>query len=100
MLYFFFFLMIRRPPISTRTDTLFPYTTLFRSGGEHRVPAVGGDGGRVARAAGGGRARVGVAGPGDGRTAPHPDAQFPSRAVAEVVLGRGDRKSTRLNSSH
>src|SRR3546814_6254116 len=27
----FCFLMIRRPPISTRTDTLFPYTTLFRS---------------------------------------------------------------------
>src|SRR3546814_15475004 len=30
----FFFLMIRRPPRSTRTDTLFPYTTLFRS---HRL---------------------------------------------------------------
>src|SRR3546814_3415241 len=28
---FFFFLMIRRPPRSTRPDTLFPYTTLFRS---------------------------------------------------------------------
>src|SRR3546814_12370581 len=28
-----FFLMIRRPPRSTRTDTLFPYTTLFRSCG-------------------------------------------------------------------
>src|SRR3546814_16972368 len=28
---FFFFLMIRRPPRSTRTDTLIPYTTLFRS---------------------------------------------------------------------
>src|SRR3546814_15898995 len=28
---FFFFLMLRRPPRSTRTDTLFPYTTLFRS---------------------------------------------------------------------
>src|SRR3546814_5985039 len=31
--YLFFFLMIRRPPRSTRTDTLFPYTTLFRSAG-------------------------------------------------------------------
>src|SRR3546814_8538464 len=31
----FFFLMIRRPPSSTRTDTLFPYTTLFRS--SHRT---------------------------------------------------------------
>src|SRR3546814_2579662 len=30
-----FFLMIRRPPRSTRTDTLFPYTTLFRS---HSLP--------------------------------------------------------------
>src|SRR3546814_3692021 len=34
---FFFFLMIRRPPRSTRTDTLFPYTTLFRSGRDRRV---------------------------------------------------------------
>src|SRR3546814_7258158 len=37
----FFFLMIRRPPRSTRTDTLFPYTTLFRSdepGEELRKP--------------------------------------------------------------
>src|SRR3546814_14023324 len=32
--FLFFFLMIRRPPRSTRTDTLFPYTTLFRSEGE------------------------------------------------------------------
>src|SRR3546814_9207646 len=31
LLFVFFFLMIRRPPRSTRTDTLFPYTTLFRS---------------------------------------------------------------------
>src|SRR3546814_2676410 len=29
--------MIRRPPRSTRTDTLFPYTTLFRSSGTRRV---------------------------------------------------------------
>src|SRR3546814_4343561 len=31
MYVFFFFLMIRQPPRSTRTVTLFPYTTLFRS---------------------------------------------------------------------
>src|SRR3546814_8442544 len=30
--------MIRRPPESTRTDTLFPYTTLFRSAGTHLPP--------------------------------------------------------------
>src|SRR3546814_11179809 len=67
----FFFLMIRRPPRSTRTDTLFPYTTLFRSssgwlglvarresGSPQTLSAVlqsdapgrtGGDGGRHAR---------------------------------------------------
>src|SRR3546814_17904767 len=33
----FFFLMIRRPPRSTRTDTLFPYTTLFRSRREGNI---------------------------------------------------------------
>src|SRR3546814_5532885 len=43
---YFFFLMIRRPPRSTRTDTLFPYTTLFRSEPTGRVFTVGG--GRVA----------------------------------------------------
>src|SRR3546814_20646556 len=32
--------MVRRPPQSTRTDTLFPYTTLFRSGEQQR-PAIG-----------------------------------------------------------
>src|SRR3546814_13257274 len=36
----FFFLMIRRPPRSTRTDTLFPYTTLFRSGRHPRRPVL------------------------------------------------------------
>src|SRR3546814_999566 len=29
--------MIRRPPRSTRTDTLFPYTTLFRSAGQYMI---------------------------------------------------------------
>src|SRR3546814_8031780 len=36
----FFFLMIRRPPRSTRTDTLFPYTTLFRSLNEEKGEAI------------------------------------------------------------
>src|SRR3546814_1381282 len=34
----FCFLMRRRPPRSTRTDTLFPYTTLFRSNNEKELP--------------------------------------------------------------
>src|SRR3546814_5128784 len=37
--------MRRRPPRSTRTDTLFPYTTLFRS---HRIVSLGSGGGRAA----------------------------------------------------
>src|SRR3546814_21176492 len=40
-LFLFFFLMIRRPPRSTRTDTLFPYTTLFRSEALRRWHASG-----------------------------------------------------------
>src|SRR3546814_473583 len=42
MLILCFFLMIRRPPRSTRTDTLFPYTTLFRSGDAVHVDDHGG----------------------------------------------------------
>src|SRR3546814_7448270 len=41
--------MIRRPPRSTRTDTLFPYTTLFRSRLGH---AAGSDGGAAGAQAG------------------------------------------------
>src|SRR3712207_7297766 len=75
----FFFLMIRRPPRST----LFPYTTLFRSrGGRHR--------------AGQGRAhRQGLGGAeGDPR-----DHAVPAQPWCGHLAG-GDRKSTRLNSSH
>src|SRR3546814_20949313 len=56
----FFLLMIRRPPRSTRTHTLFPYTTLFRSAaraggprlGRSRRPVAGGICGGLAAAAG------------------------------------------------
>src|SRR3546814_12521937 len=40
MRFVIFLLMIRRPPRSTRTDTLFPYTTLFRSRGRQEGFAV------------------------------------------------------------
>src|SRR3546814_21027872 len=36
-MYIFFFLIIRRPPRSTRTDTLLPYTPLFRSGWQSAI---------------------------------------------------------------
>src|SRR3989454_8417845 len=82
---FFFFLMIRRPPRST----LFPYTTLFRS------------------------IAIGLA---HGSKERRRLRQFPGRAKAQhaeldlefavgltardSAVARGDRKSTRLNSSH
>src|SRR3546814_12642655 len=43
VVYFLFFLMLRRPPRSTRTDTLFPDTTLFRSPGSLAKIASGGE---------------------------------------------------------
>src|SRR3546814_5727085 len=43
----FFFLIIRRPPRSTRTDTLFPYTTLFRSHRHQALAAVVLEAGRM-----------------------------------------------------
>src|SRR3546814_3268634 len=59
-LWFFFFLMIRRPPRSTRTDTLFPYTTLFRSPvspAERRGASRGAEGGAGREGQGGARRR-------------------------------------------
>src|SRR3546814_11050533 len=78
-----FFLMIRRPPRSTRTDTLFPDTTLFRSvrrrhGREDRPRARG-----VRLRHAGAEGRLTLTGPGEG-----------------VPPGPRDRKSTRLNSRH
>src|SRR3546814_12823184 len=101
--------MIRRPTRSTRTDTLFPYTTLFRSTGVASVDAgVADDGdGRLlaaheaaqARAVGaglcGGRVRTLA-----GRGYRHPAVRVAGGPAARRHPGVGDRKSTRLNSSH
>src|SRR3546814_12179808 len=97
------FLMIRRPPRSTRTDTLFPYTTLFRSLPPHR------------------RQRLRLRGTATGRSARVPPMTY---VVTEqcikckymdcvevcpvdcfyvgenMLVISPDRKSTRLNSSH
>src|SRR3546814_18241224 len=79
----FFFVMIRRPPRSTRTDTLFPYTTLFRSGvgAQEAGRAVGGavDAG-VAQA----RARCQV-------QRQRRRVEVAVRAVGEVVFGEDQR---------
>src|SRR3546814_19775823 len=101
--------MIRRPPISTRTDTLFPYTTLFRS---QRQPLHEGH-------------LVGIYVEGD--IGPQPEigpkplplipqmryarqemligpfrqlGRWPAQDRRAHPVGMGDRKSTRLNSSH
>src|SRR5688572_32734612 len=77
--------MLRRPPRST----LFPYTTLFRSGcGESVVVETKPPAPRRRVDPRRGSIGVGKAGSHDGR------------AVGEAVLLQGDRKSTRLNSSH
>src|SRR3712207_8989933 len=83
--------MIRRPPRST----LFPYTTLFRSGacsGQGRARAGRGRGGPVR--AGGGPPQLDAA----ASCRRDRDALRCAHLLFTVVLG--DRKSTRLNSSH
>src|SRR3546814_13924361 len=84
---FVFFLMIRRPPRSTRTDTLFPYTTLFRSGTCRHGGAAGRDHDRD-------RFRT--------RTRPATRSRRGGSVgrLHPVGPARPDRKSTRLNSSH
>src|SRR3712207_8704834 len=84
----FFVLMIRRPPRST----VFPDTTLFRSGDEHGAHAEHAD---RADQGHGGHGRGGLAdGGGGGRAGGQPP-------VGEAEPGGDrDRKSTRLNSSH
>src|SRR3546814_13334240 len=100
---FFSFLMLRRPPRPTRTDTLFPYTTRFLSPSAH---------------AGGGRRLAGCARllgrryhdspvrstfvavdvrEGHRGAGPH-DLRLPIHQSAPAK--RVERKSTRLNSSH
>src|SRR3546814_15783049 len=95
----FFFLMIRLPPRSTRTDTLFPYTTLFRSvvGDdiivENLAELIVADPRR--------RAVIGIRrGVADERGDRAEGGDRLVHQMLEVVLGREDRKSTRLNSSH
>src|SRR3546814_14179777 len=98
--------MIRRPPRSKRTDTLFPYTTLFRSREATLVPNASALKKLEAQNKLHVRARLRLlfdAGTfvEDGQLANALAAGLPADGV---VTGRGlvegDRKSTRLNSSH
>src|SRR3546814_9981175 len=119
--------MIRRPPRSTRTDTLFPYTTRFRSkegheegrtaqGSEEGCPAQGsqeGPGEKGRRQEGhpqGCREEVTLQSPspatqergwGEGPLPAHPcTAPRPTHKQAHQEPRHGDRTSTRLTSSH
>src|SRR3546814_1807824 len=111
--------MIRRPPRSTRTDTLFPYTTLFRSTLHHKVegelpaywtgPSIGFDAGANA-------ANTFIlvynlfdsedlykrypAGEGAAYLVGGFNASYLRRDDVVLIPIRVDRKSTRLNSSH
>src|SRR3546814_8510365 len=121
--------MIRRPPRSTRTDTLFPYTTLFRSadpiGKRFRVGDVscdviglltikgqagfGGDQDDVVimpikavqrRFTGSRDVRLMLVGVDQAYETSQVQASLTSLLRERRNLGAGDRKSTRLNSSH
>src|SRR3546814_14112405 len=116
----FFFLRIRRPPRSTRTDTLFPYTTLFRSigladriGGRRRAGARGcrarGEGGglsrlRAGRAAGDAGGPCRRAGGAAGRTVPrgrpHGHAQHELAAAQSPFLTDESRTRASYYSPH
>src|SRR3546814_21187725 len=114
-MYLFNVLMIRRPPSSTRTDTLFPYTTLFRSSvgfgvrlaydpfAQVVVIAEAYEGAPALTAGIDRSARISASGTSSGTM----------RSISSIVAAQGtvgvidalgpdtpDRKSTRLNSSH
>src|SRR3546814_11283997 len=98
--------MLRRPPISTRTDTLFPYTPLFRS----HTPAKRTAAVVKGRPAGSSALRRWLAHiPAAERGKRDPSLKPTTRIPAFVERAHGgehfidrygDRKSTRLNSSH
>src|SRR3546814_3100127 len=111
--------MIRRPPRSTRTDTLFPYTTLFRSEVVEALAVAeqpAGFGRRKAGELGGFQVGGDAVGALDergqvfrfarGQAEAQPDRRHQALFEDLVVRAdsalerREDRKSTRLNSSH
>src|SRR3546814_1482513 len=103
--------MIRRPPRSKRTDTLFPYTTLFRSRDRRGVPESDAHD-RHRRHARVEKLRISDSPP---RLPPHAvrradladyvaglmeEAEVPTGSIEAWALAPRERTSTRLNSSH
>src|SRR3546814_16225515 len=99
--------MIRRPPRATRTDTLFPYTTPFRSGRRAAADRSGCLGHRLAdrrvrdrqRIAAMLRRQVQALGADELEVADAHELEDELQ-VRFLEIARRDRKSTRLNSSH
>src|SRR3546814_9663890 len=103
--------MVRRPPRSTRTDTLFPYTTLFRSkgGSDEQFGRVRRMGQAISRRLDGiptTEVAIRVIQPPGGPLRPKPASRTRAVCVGAraddggLPFSVGDRKSTRLNSSH
>src|SRR3546814_14200239 len=97
--------MIRRPPRSTRTDTLFPYTTLVRSGPlhAHRRADRAGEPGRLDGEV---ALRLAAEAAAEQRHVDRHVLLAEAEKIGDVDAGAvgalqaADRKSTRLNSSH
>src|SRR3546814_5668730 len=98
--------MLRRPPRSTRTDTLFPYTTLFRSGGRWVEPndAKPADGRNGSRATGGGTSFPTSFGPAQStlettaKTVANADARAAGVKSAKPVYTRSEEHTSELQS--
>src|SRR3546814_8137702 len=80
--------MIRRPPRSTRTDTLFPYTTLFRSAGLHDLCRAGPAHGTDRRAVGAFRSHCGAL----------PPERAPEIEGNDDITGRSEEHTSELQS--
>src|SRR3546814_6150497 len=98
--------MIRRPPRSTRTDTLFPYTTLFRSHRSVKIRAGASVWRKLLAFSGPGYlVAVGYMDPGNWATDLAGGSAFGYTLLSVILLANLmavllDRKSKRLNSSH
>src|SRR3546814_4165693 len=105
LFFLFFFLMIRRPPRSTRTDTLFPYTTLFRSpapspGAHHRGRIDRRASGRQPRRPGGSKEQKAAtakwSGPGPGRSEEHTSELQSLMRISYAVFCLKKKTKTKL----
>src|SRR3546814_20162687 len=97
VLCFCFFLMLRGPPRSTRTDTLFPYTTLFRS---VRICHIGPAQREDRRMSNDNHEPAAEAGGQEYTLVMSVNALCEAEDVLGMATDEIDRKSTRLNSSH